>query len=271
MDTNPTQTCLSATFRRHPLRIIGRSVWLGGEFVVMALDYCWTVLLHRQTSLPARARWLQRSSRRALRVFNLDWRVGGDIPQRGLLIANHLSYLDIAVLSAITPATFVAKREVKSWPVFGGFARLAGTIFVHREKRSDVGRTAAEMQAALNDGALLALFPEGTSSDGETVLPFKSALLEPAVQARQPLLAGCFAYALADGSVPDEVCYWGDMTLLPHILNLLGKRKISAQVAFAQIAENGSDRKQLARLLHGEVLRLKANIRWSPRPSDPSL
>jgi 1-acyl-sn-glycerol-3-phosphate acyltransferase len=257
MDANPTPTHLSATFRRHPLRIIGRSVWLCGEFIVMALDYCWTVMLRRQTSLPARARWLQQSSRRLLRVLNVDWRAVGNIPQRGLLVANHLSYLDITVLSAITPATFVAKREVKGWPLFGWFARMAGTIFVHREMRSDVGRTTAEIQEALDEGTLVVLFPEGTSSGGKTVLPFKSALLEPAVQSEHPLFAGCFGYALADGSVPDEVCYWGDMTLLPHLLNVIGKRQIAAQVAFARIAESGHDRKQLALLLHSEVLRLK--------------
>ena len=210
MDANTPPTPLSATSRRHPLRVIGRSAWLCGVFVLITLDYCWSILLRRQTSLPARARWLQQSARRSLRVLNVDWRVVGDIPQRGLLVANHLSYLDIAVLSAITPATFVAKREVKGWPVFGWFARMGGTIFVHREKRTDVGRTAAEIREALDGGALVVLYPEGTSSGGETVLPFKSALLEPAVRSEHPLSAGCFAYALADGSVPDEVCYWGD-------------------------------------------------------------
>lgn len=80
--------------------------------------------------------WLQNSSRRLLRVFRIETQFTGDIPSSGLLVCNHLSYLDIVVLAAITPCVFVAKREVKKWPVFGWFARLAGTVFVHREQRA---------------------------------------------------------------------------------------------------------------------------------------
>jgi 1-acyl-sn-glycerol-3-phosphate acyltransferase len=192
-----------------------------------------------------------------LRVFNLELRASGAIPTRGLLVCNHLSYLDILALGALAPGAFVAKREVKAWPVLGWFARLAGTLFVHREKRHDVGRAAAEIEAALDQGGLVVLFPEGTSSGGETVLPFKSALLAPAARREHPLTAAFIRYALADGSVPDEVCYWRDMTLVPHLLNLLGKQGVSARVFFAGLPQPRRDRKELARQLHAEVLRLK--------------
>jgi len=174
-----------------------------------------------------------------------------------LLISNHLSYLDILVLAAQTPAVFVAKREVKSWPVFGWFARLAGTLFVHREKRMQVAQATADLEASLDSGALVVLFPEGTSSDGQTVLPFKSALLAPATRRWQRLFAGFIRYELDDGDAGEGICYWKDMTLLPHLINLLSKRAPRVFVRFSQFRQPATDRKELARQLHSEVLRLK--------------
>ena len=89
------------------------------------------------------------------------------------------------------------------------------------------------------------------------MLPFKSALLEPATRQNLPVWAGFICYSLFDGSVAEEVCYWRDMTLVPHLINLLGKRGLSARVSFAQIRGGGGDRKELARQLRAEVMRLK--------------
>lgn len=250
------------TFRCHPLRIIGRSLWLGWEFFIATIDYLWNIAVRRPKAWrTAKALWLHRNSRRVLRVVKLDWRVNGPIPKCGLLISNHLSYLDILVLAAVTPAVFVSKREVKNWPVFGSFARMAGTLFVNREKRSEVLRSNAEIEQALNDGALVVLFPEGTSSGGETVLPFKSALLEPATRPEHELFAGCIGYALEDGDIVEEVCYWRDMTLVPHLINLLGKRTVHASVRFAQIRDRSADRKELAQQLRAEVLKLRDGVK----------
>jgi len=208
----------------------------------------------------ARGRWLQHVCRRALRVFHVHLRVTGPVPSSGLLVCNHLSYLDVLILSATTPCVFVSKCEVQHWPVFGWFASLAGTLFLHREKRSDVPRITREMRRVLDAGALVVLFPEGTTSDGREVLPFKSSLLEPATQQPHGLSAGFIEYSLNDGSVADEVCYWRDMTLLPHLLNLLGKRGLDARLCFTELREASSDRKHLARQLHSEVLRLKESF-----------
>ena len=246
------------TFTKHPLRVASRLAWLVGEFALAGLGYLVHVVFRQTDAVPtARALWLQQACRRILRVFNVWVRTTGPIPARGLLVSNHLSYLDILVLGAITPAAFVAKHDVRSWPVLGWFARLAGTVFVRREKRTDAARAITEIKQALDNGALVVLFPEGTSSGGKTVLPFKSALLAPAAQQNQPLSAGFVHYSLEDGSVADEVCYWRDMTLVPHLINLLGKRGISAHVSFVQIQEGFGDRKELARRLHSEVMRLK--------------
>jgi 1-acyl-sn-glycerol-3-phosphate acyltransferase len=192
-----------------------------------------------------------------LRVFRIETQFTGDIPPRGLLVCNHLSYLDILVLSGLTPCIFVAKREVKDWPVLGWFAKKAGTVFVHRELRAQAAQTVNKIETALQTGALLVLFPEGTSSGGESILPFKSSLLEPAARQTHSLTAGFLRYELGDGDVSEEVCYWKDMTLVPHLINLCSKRAVQASVEFNRFREGNADRKQLARQLHAEVLRMK--------------
>lgn len=192
-----------------------------------------------------------------MNTFNLRPQVIGAVPSRGLLISNHMGYLDIAVLASIMPAVFVSKRDVKFWPVFGQFAQMGGTVFVDRARRTQVGDVNDEIQAALDDGALVVLFPEGTSSGGETVLPFKSALLQPAAGQAHPLSVCCIQYDLDDGNAAEDVCYWGDDTFLPHMLNLLGKRTLRATVRFAPFQSTTTDRKELARELREEVLKLK--------------
>jgi len=243
---------------KHPLRVTGRLVWLGGELFLAALNYAVHCAVCPRDSLPsARAAWLQSTSRRLLRVFQIETQITGAIPSGGVLVCNHLSYLDIPVLAALAPCVFVAKREVKHWPVFGWFAKRAGTVFVHRERRAQAGQTVDKIETALRTGALVVLFPEGTSSGGESILPFKSSLLESAVRQTHPLAAGFLRYELGDGDVSEEVCYWKDMTLVPHLINLCSKRAVQASVHFNHLREGNADRKQLARQLHAELLRMK--------------
>jgi 1-acyl-sn-glycerol-3-phosphate acyltransferase len=246
---------------KHPLRVTFRLAWLGAEFAYAALSYAARCAFRPQETLPSkRAAWLQYHARRVGRVFHIQSHVAGRIPVGGLLVSNHLSYLDILVIGAATPASFVAKSEVRKWPILGFFARVAGTIFVEREKRAEAGRAAAEIEAALRTGITVTLFPEGTSSGGETVLPFKSSLLEPATRQTHPLCAGLIQYELDDGDPGEEVCYWKDMTLVPHLVNLLSKRVVRAKVRFTQLRAPSTDRKELARQLHSEVLKLKEAV-----------
>jgi 1-acyl-sn-glycerol-3-phosphate acyltransferase len=243
---------------KRSLRMATRSAWLAGVAVLALLEFF--ALMAAHAGIPdrrARAHWLQRICRSVLRILHVQLHVTGLVPSRGLLVCNHLSYLDILVLSAITPCVFVSKCEVRHWPVFGWFASLAGTLFLRREKRWDVPRMTREMRRVLDTGALVVLFPEGTTSDGREVLPFKSSLLEPATRPSHGLSAGFIEYALHDGSVADEVCYWRDMTLVPHLFNLFGKRGLEARLCFTELQQASSDRKQLARQLHSTVVRLK--------------
>ena len=239
---------------KHPLRVTGRLFWLGGVALRGLLTYVPRCAFRsRDQVMQLRARWLQDSCRRALRIFRTELKVIGPVPTRGFMVCNHLSYMDILVISALVPVVFVAKREVKGWPVFGWFARLAGTLFVHRESRTQVGQVASEIDDALQSGALVVLFPEGTSSDGKSVLPFRSSLLEPVARNGHFVTAALIGYELADGDVGEEVCYWKDMTLVPHLVNLMSKDSVKAIIHFQPAKPAAGDRKELARQLHAEV------------------
>src|SRR6185437_308568 len=175
---------------RHPLRVLVRLLWFTGELAIAAVNFARVCGLSKNCPSRERALWLQHCSRRILRIFKTQITASGTIPAKGLLVSNHLSYVDILIISSITPAIFVAKREVSGWPVFGPLARMGGTLFVDRGRRTLVGKTTDEIQSALDQGALVVLFPEGTSSNGQTVLPFKSSLLEPATRQTHALFAG---------------------------------------------------------------------------------
>ena len=179
------------------------------------------------------------------------------MPLSGLLVSNHLSYLDVLVLSSIRPCVFVAKRDVAAWPLFGWLARAAGTIFVDRKHRLSSPAVVGLVRDAIAGGSVVVL-PEGTSSDGSTVLPFKSALLESAVQLRCPVASASIQYALDDGSVADEVCYWRDMILVPHLFNLFFKREIRAKYSFSQAKVRAGNRKEIARELRDEIVSIRS-------------
>lgn len=204
-------------------------------------------------SLMERVDWLRRASARHAKWMGLKVRVHGEVPRSGLIVANHVSYLDIVALSSIARCAFVAKKEVASWPLFGLYARIGATVFVDREHRGAVAGVAGEMRSHLNAGVPVTLFPEGTSSDGSGVLPFRSSLFEPVVELSCPVTACAHRYSLEEGSVADEVAYWRDMTLAPHLLNLLGKSGVTLDLHFGPSRHRQGDRKTLARDLHAEV------------------
>jgi 1-acyl-sn-glycerol-3-phosphate acyltransferase len=222
------------------------------------VDYvCRAAFAPAKTKRIARAEWLQRASRRHLRIFNFSATVTGPIPQQGLLVSNHLSYLDILVLSSITPAVFVSKAEVRQWPLFGWLASLAGTVFVNRERRTQVGQTNQEIEQALAEQALVVLFPEGTSSDGKQLLPFKTSLLEPVARDPHDIATCWLHYELTDGDASQEVCYWGDHMFFTHLMNMVGKRSIHAEVRFGTFKKETTDRKELAKQLNAAVAMLQ--------------
>lgn len=243
------------------LRFGFRAIWFALELTLYFAAFFGMLLRHGfKPSQSARSRWLQWCSRRTLRVFAVHSEFTGKPPQTGLLVCNHLSYLDILVLVSLTSAVFVSKAEVKNWPVFGWFARLAGTLFVDRTKRSDVTRMNALIEHALANGNVVVLFPEGTSWNGSEILPFKSSLLEPIVGAKYPLAVGHLSYALEDGDAANDVCYWGDATFFPHLVKLMTKNHVHARVHFGPVPQPANDRKELALQLHAEISRLAPRL-----------
>lgn len=228
-------------------------------FVFAAIDYLRLALrtLGRPTLLQ-RGQWLHRWSPFANRAIGLHLQCQGAPPPQGMIVSNHLSYLDILAYSAVAPCVFVAKQEVAGWPVLGLFARMAGTIFVDRTRRMKAGETNLAIADALRQGAVIVLFPEGTSSAGHSVLPFHSSLFESLAQLNSTISPAAIRYELSDGSVSEEVCYWGEMTLAPHLLNLLRRRRVRTQIVFRRLDLDVRhfSRKQVAKILHDTVCSL---------------
>lgn len=208
-------------------------------------DIAWRWLRgSEKVSLMERSEWLHRWCRFALPMLGVQIKVTGSAPANGLIVSNHLSYLDIMVYSAVTPVLFVSKKEVRGWPVFGLLAQLAGTRFIDRSRAVDAHRVQSEVQEALDQGCRVLVFPEGTSSDGNAVLPFKAAMFEAAV-GRHDVTPAHIGYGVSSGTVGEDVAYWGDATFFPHLVRLLSKKWVIAQVSFGAPAQYG-DRKQAA-------------------------
>jgi 1-acyl-sn-glycerol-3-phosphate acyltransferase len=244
------------------VRTGGRFVRFAAALAAAALNYYFTIRRRgRSSDLTARAEWMSRHSRRILAVLNIHIQRHGTPPAGGLLVANHLSYVDILVLGAAQPMVFLSKSEVRNWPVIGPLTACAGTLFIRRNQRSDVARFDDAFTAVVNQGVVLGIFPEGTSSDGHRVLPFHSSLFARAAAAGWPVTPAWLGYDLAKGSVENDVCYWGDMTFFSHLPRLLTLDQINATVVYGHPAPGGLDRKQLARHLHGQVCELFAHHR----------
>jgi lyso-ornithine lipid O-acyltransferase len=244
---------------KHPLRVTGRLLWMAAELARAAMVFRFRRL--GNASVLERSRWLQQTTRRLIRIIRLELEVSGPVPTSGLLVSNHTGYVDVLVLGSLSASVFVSRADVEHWPLFGWFAAKAGTIFVHRQRKIQTRDVNLEIEAVLKSGALVVLFPEGTSSDGRGVLPFKSSLLEPAARELRPIAVGAIEYRLDDGDPGNEVAYWGDAMLVPHLITLLSKRRVCAKVRFGCVAHEGADRKQLAQRLRTEVLNLKADKR----------
>ena len=235
------------------LRTGRRCFWILTIAGLALLDFAWR-RCRRDLSLSERAFWLQEYCRLLLPHLGVRWETSGAVPTTGLVVSNHLSYLDILVYSAVMGCSFVSKAEVRSWPLFGPFAKLSGTVFVWRHSAKDSARAYAELTGSLRTGHPVVLFPEATTSDGVTILPFRSTMFQAAIDAGVPVTPAMVGYApLADGSVADDICFWGDMTALPHAMKLFSKRRIECHIRFAGYLPQEPDRKQLAKRAYERV------------------
>jgi 1-acyl-sn-glycerol-3-phosphate acyltransferase len=206
------------------------------------------------------ARVVHHTSRRVLQILGVDLQRTGEPPRSGILVANHLGYLDVIAIAATTPAVFVAKSEVRDWPVVGFFAARMGCIFAERTRPTRCGHSVTRIEEALSRGRLVVVFPEATSTPGETVLPFRSSLLEPAAGRTVGIAALAYTVEPGEGTAADRVCFWGSMSLVPHLLGMLDLSRIHARLAFEAYMGDATDRKALARALHGRVATLHGRI-----------
>ncbi len=240
------------------------TVFLAVTFLL--IPYQWLLLALK---LPARRTFPHRYHRFVARLFGIHIRVLGTPPATGtLLLANHSSWLDIVIFSAVTPLSFVAKSEVNTWPFFGTLARLQRTVFVTRSKRSETGAARDAIAERLAQGDVLVLFPEGTSDDGNCVLPFKSALLSAADTALhdgrkvtvQPVSTAYIArHGIPMGRENRPLYAWyGDMELVPHLWAALEAGPLDVVVQFHPPLAP-MDRKELARVAWDTVRKGQAD------------
>ena len=198
-----------------------------------------------------------------MRVLGVRISVQGVPPPPGaLVVSNHLSYLDIPALGSVVPMVFVAKAELASWPFWGFAASLGGTIFVDRATGRDVLRVRTEMRAARARGDSVIVFPEATSTGGETILPLKSALLADAAADGTPVHWLTVSYRTPTGSPParDSVCWWGDTGFVPHVAGLFALRRVYCTVRFGEAPVSSRDRKGMAVELRRKMLRHFARV-----------
>lgn len=234
------------------------AAWRLWRAVLHALRGLATILfLFPRMSDGEREARVQAWSLRMLALLNVRLEVRGDPPRSGpvLLVANHISWLDILVMHAARYCRFVSKADVKRWPLIGTLATGGGTIYIERESRRDAMRVVHAMAASLKRGEVVAVFPEGTTSDGSTLLPFHGNLIQAAISAGAPVQpVGLRFVDRASGRDSNGPLYLGDDTLVGSLWRTLAGRPFVAHVRFGEPQQaQGRDRRQWANDLREAV------------------
>lgn len=216
-------------------------------------------------------RMLKRWSRELLTILNIRTRAGGRQRPRAaigcLLVANHVSWLDIFVLNAIQPAHFIAKAEVRGWPLIGWLCERSGTLFVERAMRRDAAQVNRQAAALLREGECVGLFPEGTTTDGSGVGHFHSALTQPAIDADVMLCPVALRYLDTGGKHSTVPAYTGDTTLAQSIWRILRCRRLDVSVTFTPaLAASSGNRRMLARSAQEAIAHSLQAVPAAPEP-----
>jgi 1-acyl-sn-glycerol-3-phosphate acyltransferase len=212
-------------------------------------------LLTRRGRNPARARLLVRWwNRRVVRIMNLELVVEGEISNHPtLFVANHISWLDIPCLRAVVDVTFVSKEEVRRWPVVGGMAALAGTVFLARGHNDGTALAADRMTWTLTQHQHLLIFPEGTTSDGRGVRHFHARLYQAAVRTRTSIQAVAVSYPHTSGVHP-AAPFVDEDNLTRHLWALLAEDRVTMKFVFCPpLPAAGQARRALANRTRAQV------------------
>ncbi|QNI32379.1 1-acyl-sn-glycerol-3-phosphate acyltransferase [Alloacidobacterium dinghuense] len=219
-------------------------------------------------TLADRAEWMQASCALVLRRLSIALTIEGPLPSSGLVVSNHLTYFDILLHAAAGPRIFVSKADVRLWPLFGWLARCGGTIFITRGSRSGATEAAISVEYALRSGVTVVLFPEGTSTDGTTLLPFHSFLFEPAVEAEALVTASALNYD-AKGVEERDLCYYGDMQFVPNLVEVFEHEGIRSRIRYDSRPRVYSSRKHAANDTWERVARLRLRASLDPLSDSP--
>lgn len=227
--------------------------------LVRFLTALWLLLAALVTGVFRYSRWpssrqrhyVRSWSRRLLRALGIKLVVHGHLPESQhhnlLVVANHVSWLDIFVLHAVHPTRFVAKAELAAWPIFGFLIRRSGTIFVERAKRHDTARVNRKISEALAGGDCIGVFPEGTTSEGRNVARFHASLLQPVVDAGGHVQPVALRYCHADGSYSNLAAYVGQMSFGESLFRILTARGQKVEVWLRPLLDaRQMDRRALA-------------------------
>ena len=188
-------------------------------------------------------------SRRLLHLMGIDIRMTGTLVHPNVMVvANHVSWLDIFALHAAGPVRFIAKAEIERWPVLGRLVGGVGTLFIERARRHDTHRVNQEVAKALDAGDIVAVFPEATTSDGTSVLPFKGSLLQPIVEAAGYVQPVAIRYREPDGKPSTVPAYDGDITFIDSFWRICGARSLAVElIAGTPLPARARHRGDLAR------------------------
>jgi 1-acyl-sn-glycerol-3-phosphate acyltransferase len=222
-----------------------------------------------------RTRLVRRWAAGILDIFQVRVTIRGAVPQpdaiKTVFVANHVSWLDPALIMALRPAHFVAKSDIRAWPVLGWLAAKAGTLFIERHRRHDTSRVIQSLSQALNAGDCVGVFPEGTTTDGTTLKPFHSSLLQAAVVAEATVHPVAIRYRRPDGALDPVPVYSGNITFVRSLLRVLAQRETQAELVFAApIPARGKSRHELARLSEEAITNALSLAGPCRRPGKPA-
>ena len=204
---------------------------------------------------PQRLQSVGRWSARMLRSLGIALHTTGE-PRHGatLLVANHISWLDILAINAVHPARFVSKADVRGWPLLGWLVACGGTLFIERERKRDAMRVVHQVADALASGDTVAVFPEGTTSDGHALLPFHANLLQAAIATETPVQPVALHFCDAQHAVSPAAAYVGDTSLVQSLWWVVNARGLRVHVTWLPaLGSRHLDRRALAGHLRSQI------------------